>query len=120
MGLWVTMMRALGPNVVYGIDMDQGGSVQQVFSISSTPVVAKEHVSADLAGEVVIVNLSNGVYYGLEGVGYRVWDLIQKPITIESLRDVLAEEYDVNPRRLESDLMTFFQTLESEGLVSIE
>ena len=114
------MMRALGPNVAYGIDINQGGSVQQVFSISSTPVVAKEHVSADLVGEIVIVNLNNGVYYGLDGVGYRVWDLIQKPITIEALRDVLAEEYDVEPQRLESDLMGFFQKLEAEGLVSIE
>ena len=94
--------------------------MQQVLSISSTPVVAKEHVSADLVGEIVIVNLNNGVYYGLDGVGYRVWDLIQKPITIEALRDVLVEEYDVDQQRMESDLMTFFQRLEAEGLVSIE
>ena len=94
--------------------------MQQVFSISSIPVVAKEHVSADLVGEIVIVNLNDGVYYGLDGVGYRVWNLIQKPITIEAIRDALVQEYDVEPQRLESDLMRFFQKLEAEGLVSIE
>ena len=94
--------------------------MQQVLGISSTVVVAKEHVSADLVGEIVIVNLSNGVYYGLDGVGYRVWDMIQKPITIEALRDSLAQEYDVEPECAEADLMAFFEKLEAEGLVTVE
>ncbi len=94
--------------------------MQQIISTSSVVVVAKEHVSADLVGEVVIMSLSDGTYYGLDGVGHRGWDLIREPITIGGLRDLLAEEYDVEPERLESDLMAFFQELEAEGLVSIE
>ncbi len=93
--------------------------MQRVLSVSSTPVVAEENISADLAGEVVIVNLNSSVYYGLEGVGYRVWDLIQEPITIEAIRDRLVEEYDVEPERLESDLLTFIEKMEAEGLVAI-
>jgi len=49
------------------------------LSEESRLVVSKDQVSCDLAGEAAILNLKNGVYYGLDPVGARIWNLIQEP-----------------------------------------
>ena len=42
-------------------------------------VVSKEQASAALGDEAAILNLKDGVYYGLDPVGARIWKLVQTP-----------------------------------------
>jgi hypothetical protein len=92
-------------------------SVKRTLSVSSSVVVAGDQVSSDLGGEVAILHLNAGVYYGLEAVGARIWSLIQEPRTVEEIRDILASEYEVEPDRCESDLIALLQRLADEGLI---
>ena len=74
----------------------------------------------DLDGEAVILNISNGVYYGLNGVGARIWALLQeKSRSIEELRQVLLDEYDVDAQQCETQLFALLQNLESKGLIKV-
>lgn len=86
----------------------------------SIVVAAKEQVSCDLAGEAVILNLKNGVYCGLDPVGARTWNLIQEPRAVHDIRDILLQEYDVEPERCEQDLLALLQQLADEGLVEVQ
>jgi hypothetical protein len=90
-----------------------------VVSGSSTVVAAKDQVSSDLGGEVAILDLKAGVYYGLDAVGARIWSLIQEPRTVNEIRDILLEEYDVEPERCERDLLALLRRLADEGLVEV-
>jgi coenzyme PQQ synthesis protein D (PqqD) len=85
----------------------------------SRVVVAKNLVSRDLAGEIVILNLQNGVYYGINPVGARVWNLVQELRTFAEVRDTLLEEYDVEAGCLEADLRLLLAQLAEGGLVEI-
>ena len=78
---------------------------------------AKDQVSSDLGEEVAILNLKNGVYYGLDAVGARIWSLIQEPKTVNEILDVLLDEYEVEPERCERDLLTLLEELVAENLV---
>ena len=89
------------------------------FSENTQITVEKNQVSTDLGGEAAILNLTNGVYYGLDSVGARVWNLIQQPRTFSELRDILLEEYAVDTPRLESDLRNLLNQLADERLVQI-
>jgi Coenzyme PQQ synthesis protein D (PqqD) len=86
----------------------------------STVVRAKEQVSCDLAGESVILNLKSGVYYGLNPVGARVWELIQEPRTVSAVLDVLLKQYDVEVDRCEGDLFALLEDLAARELIVIE
>lgn len=86
---------------------------------SSRVVVTKNQVSCDLDGETAILNLENGVYYGLNPVGARIWNFLQEPRTFAEIRGVLLEEYDVEATRLEKDLRILVAQLAAEGLVEI-
>jgi hypothetical protein len=90
---------------------------RHMISTSSIVVAAKDQVSSDLGEEVAILNLKNGVYYGLDAVGARIWSLIQEPRTVNEILDVLLDEYEVEPERCERDLLTLLEELVAENLV---
>lgn len=91
-----------------------------MISENSKVVATKEQVSADLGGEVVILNMKNGVYYGLDPVGARIWSLVQDPTTVKVLRDAIFNEYDVDADRCERDLLVLLQDLASNKLIEVK
>lgn len=89
-------------------------------SDDSSVVATKEQVSSDLAGEAVILNIKSGVYYGLNAVGARIWNLIQEQKTVKEVRDTILAEYDVEPEQCDRELLEILQQLESEGLIEVK
>lgn len=85
----------------------------------SVVVVAKDQISCDIGGEAAILSLDNGVYYGLDLVGARVWSLVQEPQTFAALRDTLLKEYNVEADNLETDLRELLEQLAQYGLIEV-
>ncbi|PEN08856.1 PqqD family protein [Longimonas halophila] len=78
------------------------------------------HVSSDLAGEEVILNLSNGVYYGLNPVGSQIWALIQTPQPVADLCAALQDTYpDVDPEVLGRDVRALLIELHEAELLTV-
>jgi hypothetical protein len=60
------------------------------------------------------------VYYGLNRSGTRIWQmLVQGPITVQAVRDMLVSEYDLEQERCERDLTALLAELRSEGLLEV-
>ena len=59
--------------------MENENMENRKITLSSRVEVAQEVVSCDLAGEAAILNMKDGVYYGLDPVGASIWNRIQKP-----------------------------------------
>jgi hypothetical protein len=91
------------------------------LSISDASVVraAKHQVSCDLSGEVVILNLKDGVYYGLNPVGSRIWTLLEEPRSVGELRTVLLDEYDIEPDVCWQQLSSLLNDLAIHGLLEV-
>ena len=60
------------------------------LSLHSVVVAAAEQVSCPLGEEAAILNLKNSVYYGMNPVGARIWELLKQPRSVGELRDALA------------------------------
>jgi hypothetical protein len=90
------------------------------ISLSTILVVAKEQVSSELAGGVIMLDLKSGIYYGLEGVGARIWGLLQEPVSVGDIRDILLEEYDVSAEECERHLLLLLEEMESRALIEIK
>jgi hypothetical protein len=89
------------------------------LSLHTIVVAASEQVSCPLGEESAILNLKNSVYYGMNPVGARVWDLLQQPKSVTELRNALLEEFEVDEVRCGSDLLALLETMRSEGLIEI-
>ncbi len=94
--------------------------MNMVLSRRSVVVAARDQVSCDLAGEAAILNIKNGVYYGLDPVGAQIWKLIQQPRSVDEVREALVGEYEVDPERCEQDLVTLLEKLLAEGLIEVK
>lgn len=99
--------------------MKTGISRQVKISLNSTVVAAKSQVSSDLGGETAILNLDNGVYYSLNSVGTRIWELIQESITVSQIREIIFNEYEVTLEQCEQDILTLLEKLWIERLVEV-
>lgn len=82
-------------------------------------VAAREQVFCELQDEVVILNMKNGVYYGLDQVGAKIWQWIRTPIMVNTVRERLLQTYDVDPDRCEHDLLGLLRQLADEELIEV-
>jgi Coenzyme PQQ synthesis protein D (PqqD) len=101
------------PNIAGVAEMDLP------LSFHTIVVAASEQVSCPLGEEAAILNLKNSVYYGMNPVGARVWDLLKQPRSVAEVRDVLLEEYEVDQERCEKDLLTLLGIMRDEGLIEV-
>ncbi len=92
----------------------------QTISDRSVVVAAKDQVSCDLAGEAAILNIKSGVYYGLDPVGARIWNLMQQPREVIEIQNTITGEYDVEPEQCARDLMALLEKLLAEGLIEVK
>ena len=99
--------------------MSQQENAGEVFADETTVVAVKHQVSCDLSGEAVILSFKDGTYYGLNAVGARIWNLVEKPRTIKEIRDTLLQEFDVEPAQCESDLQAFLREMAGRNLIEI-
>jgi len=89
------------------------------ISSGATVVASGRQVSTDLKGESVILNFDEGVYYGLEKVGARVWEMVRSPVPLAEIRDTIVAEFDVDPDRCEADLQNLLTELAEAGLIEV-
>ena len=89
------------------------------LSRSSKIVVSEDVVSCDLGGETAMLEMKEGVYYGLNEMGTIIWELIQKPVTVQEIIDHILEEYDVDEETCFQDLVELVQEMIKNNLVEI-
>lgn len=79
----------------------------------------EDQISGELDGSVMLMSVSNGEYYSLNGAGNRIWEIIGKPATLESIIACLVEEYEVDAQVAERETRIFLGELAAKGLVRV-
>jgi hypothetical protein len=75
-------------------------------------------VFREVDGEAVILNLASGVYFGLDTVGTRIWQLIEQHRHLSKVLTELGLEYEAPLEELERDLLGLVADLREKGLVT--
>lgn len=91
-----------------------------MLNLSDCVVVSNNQIFSDLAGESVILDVRSGVYYGLNEVGARIWNLIQQPKTIAEVADAIAQEYEVEKSQCEQEIMALLTELSASKLIEVK
>ena len=88
-----------------------------MLTLDSALAISPHAVFREMDGEAVILDLESGTYFGLNGVGTRMWQLIEEDGRLRVVFDRLADEFDVAGDRLEQDLLDLVSRLVDKGLV---
>jgi hypothetical protein len=89
------------------------------ITLTSGIRVKEKVVFRDLKGEAVLLNLETGVYFGLDSVGSRIWNLIQEHESLEKVLSILLEEYEVGKARCRKDLLEILAQMNEKGIIEI-
>jgi hypothetical protein len=81
--------------------------------------IPRHVLSQAVQDETVLLDLKQERYYGLDDVGSRVWALISAGVATSQLTECLMREYDVDERRLRSDLAALLDELVVAGLLEV-
>lgn len=74
-------------------------------------------IHAEFEDEAMLLNVESGVYFGLDGVGTRVWELLAESPTEEEIISQLLTEFEADPAQLRADVTAFLQLLAFKGLI---
>ncbi len=90
--------------------------------ISDTTIIraARHQVSGKISEESVILDLDAGIYYGVNSLGSRIWELVQEPCAVGQIVEALLADFEVEPRCCLNDLLEFLADMESRGLIEVD
>ena len=91
----------------------------QPISMSSVLKVAPSIAARELQGEIVLLNLESGTYFGLDATGTSIWRLIDRHGDLQRVFDEMAAEYDVAAVDLRRDLLSLARQLVERGLLEL-
>jgi hypothetical protein len=89
------------------------------IDLNSTIVRLDNAMSTPLDEELVILNMAKNNYIALNDIGRRIWELIESPIRVEDLNELLSREFQATPEQIAADVLPFLNNLEDEGLVHV-
>ncbi len=89
------------------------------LSLSTRLQIPEGIVHRDLEGELVLLNLNTGVYFGLDPVGTRIWHLLQNRLSLQQVLNTLLLEYEVTEAQCRQDLLNLIAQLLGTGLVRV-
>lgn len=73
--------------------------------------------STPMDGEIVMMDIDQGKYFGISGAGRVIWDLLAEPRGVDALAAGVCAEYDVDPAVARKDVETFLESLIRRNLV---
>lgn len=77
-------------------------------------------LTSDMGDEVVMLNVLNSEYYGLDSVGCFIWQNIEDSISISDLVDKLLLEFTIDRETCIKEISIFLQELHQQGLIQID
>jgi|HubBroStandDraft_4_1064222.scaffolds.fasta_scaffold1042072_1 hypothetical protein len=91
------------------------------MSLTADSVVAQdsEPVVAHVDGDVVMLSEREGAYFGLNGMGTKIWELIVQPRRVGDICQSLSALYDVDDETLTREVTEFLQRLMARKLVRV-
>ena len=98
-----------------------GQSTSMTKITAETAVTIPEHVlTRNLDGELVMLNLENERYYGLDDIGTHCWEALETSANLAQAGARLAAVFDASEDTILADLIELVSDLTNEGIVSVD
>lgn len=69
--------------------------------------------------EMALLDVETGVYFGLDEVGARMWELLAEHGSLEAVAQQVEREFDVAPDEVRRDLVRLAEELKAKGLIEV-
>jgi hypothetical protein len=74
-------------------------------------------MTAPLDDMLLMMSVEQGKYFGLNGAGPRIWELLEQPIAEDQLVEALLDEYEVTREVCAAEVAAFLAGLRERHLL---
>jgi len=89
------------------------------IDLASVVVPVEQQVSAELDEEIVLLNMNDNRYYGLNGMGAFIWRSLEKSDNVSTIVEDVLGSYEVSREHCEEDVLVFLRELSEAGLIRV-
>lgn len=89
------------------------------LSIEAVVARREEPLTAPVDGDLVMLDPRRSVYFGLDSVGRRIWNMLEEPRSLQALCAELQARFDVPEETCRADVLAFIQQLLEAELIEI-
>lgn len=93
------------------------GLLMTTITLDSQFVRNPDLIATDMDGDTVMMSIEHGKYYGVSGVGTRIWELLEKPTTPSQIIISICKEFEVDETTCRADVERFITELIDNGMV---
>jgi hypothetical protein len=83
--------------------------------ISRSPSV----LTAEVDGEIVMMSIEQGRYFGLDDIGSDIWKRIEPPCSFAALIDGLAADYEADRASIAADVQALLDRMAEQDVVRL-
>lgn len=87
------------------------------MKFSTSAAIPPQVLARRVGEEIVILNIESGVYFGLDSVGARIWELLAEGNSLTRVCATMEQEFEVDRETLEADIRKLVQDLTDQGLI---
>jgi hypothetical protein len=87
------------------------------LSLATVVCATSNQVSSRVGDEIVVLDLDSCLYYALDPVGARIFELLEQPTRLDAVLDTVVAEFDVDALTAGTDLLALVDTLVAQKLV---
>lgn len=87
------------------------------MELSEKVRISDDVLARNLSGEMVMLDLQSGTYFGLDSAGCRIWELLNEGKTLAEVCDAMMDEFDVPRDDIERDVVKLADELVARGLI---
>ena len=74
-------------------------------------------IAVPMDGDLVMMNISTGTYFGINPVGVMIWELLETPHTMAQICHHMMEKYAVDQETCLRDVRNFVEQMLRENIV---
>ncbi len=76
-------------------------------------------LTAEVDGEIVMVNVEHGQYYGLDDIGSDIWERIEPACSFAALTDSLSADYEADRETIAADVRALLERMAAQEVVRL-
>ena len=80
--------------------------------------IPEQVIFRQMGDEMVLLDLESGLYFGVDGVGQRIWETFVEGRNLEEAVAVVVAEYEVEAAQAQADVIAFVSNLVDRGLLT--
>jgi coenzyme PQQ synthesis protein D (PqqD) len=103
------------------VPTDASSSASAPVAIHGATVISRSPsvLTAEVDGEVVMMSIEQGRYFGLDDIGSDVWKRLDQPCSFATLIDRLVADYDADRATIAADVEALLGRMAAQDVVRL-